>query len=226
MEWEGTLWDGLNHISRIELKLFKLGLAHQSLWHWNVGFHKDQYLDLFYLPCTPLHLVISSVIIVWVFHLCADDTQQYIHVSFKPYDSTFRQTAISQVEACIKDIKTWMINNLLQLNDDKTELTELIIITTSETTSHQEEISFNIGDSSVGLSTEPSRSLGVLFDSTCCLNYHVKKICQNINYRKYLDKLTTEKNDKFGSDIPFGLLQKHSVWYQWIFSASATTLLE
>ena len=31
------------------------------------GFHKDQYLDLFYLPCTPLHfLVISSVIIVWI----------------------------------------------------------------------------------------------------------------------------------------------------------------
>ena len=34
--------------------------------------------------------------------------------------------------------------------------------------------------------------------------------------RKYLDKPRTEKNDKFGSDIPFGLLQQPSVWYQWI----------
>ena len=47
----------------------------------------------------------------------------------------------------------------------------------------------------------PPRNLGVLFDSTCCLNDHVNKICQNINYqlysigkiRKYLDKPTTEK---------------------------------
>ena len=48
------------------------------------------------------------------FHLYADDTQLYI--SFKPCDSMSRQTAISQVEACIKDIKTWMTNNLLKLN--------------------------------------------------------------------------------------------------------------
>ena len=36
----------------------------------------------------------------------------------------------------------------------------------------------------------------------------------------------TEKNDKFGSNIPFGLLKQPSVWYQWIFSASVTTLPE
>ena len=46
------------------------------------------------------------------FHLYADDTQLYI--SFKPCDSISRQTAISQVDACIKDIKTWMTNNLLK----------------------------------------------------------------------------------------------------------------
>ena len=79
-----------------------------------------------------------------------------------------------------------------------------------------------------------TRNLGVLFDSTCCLNGHVNKICQNINYQlysigkiwKYLDKTTTEKNYKFGSDTPSGLLQQPSVCYQWIFSVSATTLLE
>ena len=50
-------------------------------------------------------------------------------------------------------------------------------------------------------SMEPPRNIGVLFDSTCCLNDHVNTICQNINYqlysigkiRKYLDKPTTEK---------------------------------
>ena len=87
---------------------------------------------------------------------------------------------------------------LVKHNDDKTEL---IIITTSETTSRQEDIVINIGDSAIAPSMEPPRNLGVLFDSTCCLNDHVNKICQNINYqlysigkiRKYFDKPATEK---------------------------------
>ena len=71
-----------------------------------------------------------------------------------------------------------MTNNLLKLNDDKTEL---IIVTTSETTSRQEDIVINIGDLPIAPSMEPPRNLGVLFDSTCCLNDHVNKICKNIN---------------------------------------------
>ena len=138
-------------------------------------FHKDQYLDLFYLPCTSLHLVISSAIIVWISTFYADDTQ--LHISLKPCDSISRQTAISQVEACIMDINTWMTNNLLKLNYDKTEL---IITTTSEATSRQENIVINIGDSPIAPSMEPPRNHGVLFDSTSCLNDHVKKICLNI----------------------------------------------
>ena len=90
-----------------------------------------------------------------------------------------------------------MTNNLLKLNDDKTEFG----ITTSETTSRQQEIVINIGDSPIAPSMGPPRNLGVLFVSTCCLNDHVNKICQSINYqlycigkiRKYLDKPTTEK---------------------------------
>ena len=130
------------------------------------------------------------------FHLYADDTQLYI--SLKPCDSISKQTAVSQVEACIKDIKSWMTNNLLKLNDDKTEL---IIITTSETTNRQEYIIINIGDSPIAPSMESRRNVGVLFDSTCCLNDHVNKICQNINYqlysigkiRKYLDNPRLKK---------------------------------
>ena len=54
-----------------------------------------------------------------------------------------------------------MTNNLLKLNDDKTEL---IIITTSETTSHLQDIVLNIGDSPIASSMEPPRNPGVLFD--------------------------------------------------------------
>ena len=57
---------GSNHISRVELKLFKLGVAHQSLLMWNMGFRKGQYLALSYLPCASLHLQMSSAIMVWI----------------------------------------------------------------------------------------------------------------------------------------------------------------
>ena len=132
------------------------------------------------------------------FHLYEDDTQLYI--SFQPGVSVSKETAISYLEACIKDIKIWMTNNnnLLKLNDDKTEL---IVITTHSNTSQNQHIGINIGDSLIAPSSEPPRNLGVLFDSTCSLNDHVSKICKSINHslysigkiQKYLDTPTAEK---------------------------------
>ena len=117
------------------------------------------------------------------FHLYADETQLYI--SFKPCDSISRQTAIPQVEACIKDIKTWVTTNLVKLNYY-----------------HQRNYQppGRHCDSPFAPSMEPHRNIGVLFDSTYCLNDHVNQICRNINYqlysigkiRKYLSKPTTE----------------------------------
>ena len=111
------------------------------------------------------------------FHLYADDTQLYI--SIQPDVSVSKETAISCLEACIKDIKIW--------------------ITTHSNTSQNQHIGINIGDSLITPSSEPSRNLGVLFDSTCNLNDHV--VCKTINcnlysigkIRKYLDTPTAEK---------------------------------
>ena len=91
-------------------------------------------------------------------------------------------TAISCLEAFIKDIKIWMTNDLLKLDDDKTEL---IVITTHSNTSQNQYIGINSGDSLITPSSEPPRNLGVLFDSTCNLNYHVSRICKSINYNLY-----------------------------------------
>ena len=67
---------------------------------------------------------------------------------------------MSQVEACIKGIKTWMANDMLKLNEDKTEL---IITNTSETNSRQEDVVINIDDSPTAPSMEPPRNPAVLF---------------------------------------------------------------
>jgi retron-type reverse transcriptase len=47
----------------------------------------------------------------------ADDTQLY--VLFHPDE---RDSAISKIEACVKDVKMWAIKNKLALNDSKTEV--------------------------------------------------------------------------------------------------------
>ena len=140
LEFEGTLWDGSNNISRILREQFKLGQAHQSLWHWNIGFNKDQYLDLFYLPCTPLHLVISSAIIVWISTFMLMIRNFIYHLSH--VIQYLDRPPYHRLRPASRNFKTWMTNNWLKLNKDKTEIS---IITASETTSRQEDIVINIG---------------------------------------------------------------------------------
>ena len=49
-------------------------------------------------------------------HLFADDIQ--IEAAILPQHV---HSAISSVETCFSDVKNWLIENKLQLNDDKTE---------------------------------------------------------------------------------------------------------
>ena len=79
------------------------------------------------------------------------------------------------------------------------------MITTHSNTRQKQHIGINISDSLITLSSEPSRNLGVLFDSTCSLSYHVSKNCKSINHnlysigkvQKYLDTPTAEKMINF-----------------------------
>jgi len=51
------------------------------------------------------------------YHFYANDTQLYL--SFDPCDA---QSAIARLNSCLVDIRAWMKDNFLKLNDDKTEL--------------------------------------------------------------------------------------------------------
>ena len=119
-------------------------------------------------------------------------------MAFKPSDVTSKCDAISRIEACVADIWIWMNDNFLKLNADKTEL---LIITTREVLSKIADISIKVGDQSISSSDDPPRNLGVIFDSTCCLDAHIAKLCRSINFnlysvgkiRKYIDEPTAEK---------------------------------
>ena len=52
-------------------------------------------------------------------HYYADNSQLYL--SFCPNDNANQETTLARVQRCIEDIRNWMLNDKLKLNDDKTE---------------------------------------------------------------------------------------------------------
>ena len=95
-----------------------------------------------------------------IYHLYADDMQVYL--SFKPHVAGSMENCISQLEACIGDVKEWMTLNLLKLNDDKTEF---ILFGTYQQLAKLNDIvvSIAIGDTKV-LPVDSVHNLGYFMD--------------------------------------------------------------
>ena len=72
-------------------------------------------------------------------HCYADDSQVYI--SFSPNDRAEQLAVVKNMEDCIRDIRSWMLNNDLKLNDEKTEF---LIIGTSQQLDKLDNISIRI----------------------------------------------------------------------------------
>jgi len=121
----------------------------------------------------------------------ADDTQLYL--TFDPAD---RSSAVSKIEACIKDIKSWAVHNKLVLNDFKTD----IIFFGSRIPTTLPPPTFQIGQSMITPSPV-SKNLGVFMDSSMNMKKHVDHICKTSlmavrkisKIRRYLDFDTTTR---------------------------------
>ena len=74
----------------------------------------------------------------------ADDSQ--VNISFSPNDRTEQLSVVRNMEDCIRDIRFWMLNNDLKLNDDKTEF---LIIGTSQQLEKLDNISIRVSDSDI-----------------------------------------------------------------------------
>ena len=118
------------------------------------------------------------------------DTQLYL--SFSPETGSNQTDAISAVENCIQDIRGWMIEDKLMLNDDKTEF---IIIGTQHRLSKVSIQSIKVGEVDVPTVTS-ARNLGTWFDSNLNMGMAINKTCSSAFYylynirriRKYLSK--------------------------------------
>ena len=82
--------------------------------------------------------------------------------------------AISQLEACIVDIRKWMSSHFLCLNDSKTEL---LIIGKKSTLKDIPDFSVKIGNDSISPSSS-ARNIGAVFDSNLSMSEHVSAIAR------------------------------------------------
>ena len=122
---------------------------------------------LFTLYTTPLSEVIQSFKGV-SHHLYADDTQ--IYTSLTPRNANSNLTALQK---CVAAAQSWMTENRLKLNPDKTEF--LLIGTPAKRDAFEQYFPLDILGSPVS-PCKSARNLGVLFDSGFTFSNHISAI--------------------------------------------------
>ena len=90
-------------------------------------------------------------------HMYADDTQLYLPFNPKDYDN-----AKAAMESCLSDMRAWMANHHLKLNDQKTEF--LVIGQKTYLKHLPQPCSITIGDSTISAG-ESAKNIGVYMDT-------------------------------------------------------------
>ena len=123
-----------------------------------------------------------------------DDTQLYVLI--KPSDRTSK---LFKLEDGIRDIRAWLTENKLMLNDTKTEIL-LVKFRYARIRIVPKNVSITIGNATISPSPKV-RDLGMVFDDDFMMNSHVNDICRRASFaihkigkpRRYLDSDNAEK---------------------------------
>ena len=125
------------------------------------------------------------------YQLYADDTQ--IYITFRIDDLEDQHAARLKIEACIAEIRAWMIIHRLKLNDDKTEYIFTVSANNSSKITAQP---IRIGEATI-TPTPSARNIGVMVDDMLTMADHIQKVCQMChlwlgNIRRIRPSLTVE----------------------------------
>ena len=112
----------------------------------------------------------SSMLVLPSIHCYADDTQLYL--VFSP-NTPAADSAVQAMRDCIMDLRNWMINDRLLLNDDKTEF---LLLGTRQQLAKVNIATITVGNTEVTSGTAV-KNLGAWFDSTLGMLTHISKTC-------------------------------------------------
>ena len=125
---------------------------------------------LFILYTTPLSDIIANHSVNH--QLFADDTQLQ---KSAPLSEVTNLT--KELDACTDDIKRWMTENQLKLNDEKSEPLLFPFSSSLRPSTISLPDSINIGSHHIPIS-DSARKLGVILNSNLPIKKHITKICQ------------------------------------------------
>jgi hypothetical protein len=167
----------------------------------------------------------------------ADDNQLYS--SFKPgSDVQPEEAAVSQMNQCIQEVRTWMLQHKLKINDAKTEL---IIIGGPRQLQKVQNFNITVGTSTIH-PVDKVRNLGMIFDKHLNMKDHINSVCKKGFYqlyrlkqiRKYLDRKSVESlvhsfitcHIDYGNAMLFGLPDVSIRKLQRLQNAAARLILQ
>ena len=101
------------------------------------------------------------------FHLYADDTQLYIKFEMTEIN---RLLSLGQIEQCLNDVRAWMGDNQLKVNDDKT--VALVLSSRNNRANHNITV-IKIGDCEI-MPSPTGRN--IIFDTEMSMVSHVKHV--------------------------------------------------
>ena len=123
------------------------------------------------------------------YHMYADDTQLYL--SIEPANV---HDLVYSLECCLNDVKTWMVDNKLKLNDEKTE-----VLLCNPKKYNVDLDTIKIGNDTVEL-TDSVKNLGVYFDNDLSMNAHLinlqRAVYLEIRRLKHMSKFLNETSLK------------------------------
>ena len=145
---------------------------------------------LFILYTSPLADLLKECGISY--HFYADDTQLYIS-----FDLHEHQDVISKMEQCIEKVRTWMADNFLKLNDEKTEV---LFFGSKNLIANLDASPMTIGSEQIA-PTDVAKNIGAYMDKYLNMDTQVSQVCKgawlhlrNIGkIRPYLTESCTEK---------------------------------
>ena len=122
----------------------------------------------------------------------ANDTQ--IYLPFGPKCTGSYDESKSRLESCISDVRIWLANNFLKLNDSKSEF---LILRLSRQSAHLSKVPAPLAIGRCQVSPVVSaRNIGVIFDETMSMDKQIRQVCNSTFYqlhnirsiRKFLDR--------------------------------------
>ena len=170
-----------------------------------------------------------------LYHMFADDTQ--LHIALDPNSEKSQSSAKEKIESCVSSISSWMTENRLKLNSEKTEF---MLIGTKHQLSKMTFSSINISGETIP-TRKSVRNLGIIFDAEMRMNEHVNnitRICycklrEISSIRKYISTEVARtliqsmviSHLDYGNSLLYGISDKLLAKLQRIQNAAARLIL-